>query len=69
MLPIVSYDMVRQRNEERRERSLLRFRRLFGDRGESAPGLVPAVGSFEQDADVIEVVFGTHCGREEPLGA
>lgn len=62
MLPIISYEMVRQRNEERRERSIKRFWWRYAPVEE-----LPAFDSA--GADVIEVAFGTHCGMEEPLGA
>ena len=62
MLPIISYEMIRQKNEERRERSIKRFWWRHAPTDE-----VPAVDG--PGADVIEVAFGTHCGMEEPLGA
>ncbi|HSJ83419.1 MAG TPA: hypothetical protein VLA91_06340 [Acidimicrobiia bacterium] len=61
MLPMVSYEMIRQRNEERRARSLRRFWWRYG-KGEAVPE--PAGG-----ADVIEIAFGTRCDLEEPVGA
>jgi hypothetical protein len=61
MLPMVSYDMIRQRNEERRARSLRRFWWRYGNE-KAVP--VPSGG-----ADVIEVAFGTRCELEEPVGA
>jgi hypothetical protein len=62
MLPMVSYEMIRQRNEERRARSLRRFWWRYSEGEKAVPR--PAGG-----ADVIEVAFGTRCDLEEPLGA
>jgi hypothetical protein len=62
MLPMVSYEMIRQRDEERRARSLRRFWWRYGDGEEGVP--VPAGG-----ADVIEVAFGARCDLEESVGA
>jgi len=59
VLPLVTYELIRQMDEERRDRSLRRFRwRLAGTE------VVPA-----GDADVIELAFGPRCEMEEPIGA
>lgn len=61
VLPLVTYELVRQMEEERRDRSLRRFRwRSAGTEAEA----VTAGG-----ADVIELAFGTRCEMEEPIGA
>ena len=61
MLPLVTYELIRQMDEERRDRSLRRFRwRLAWTETE----VVPA-----GDADVIELAFGPRCEMEEPIGA
>ena len=62
MLPMVSYEMIRQRNEELRARSLRRFWWLYNKGGEAVPESVGA-------ADIIEVAFGARCDLEEHLGA
>ncbi len=64
MFPLVSYEMVRQMNEERRERSLKRFwwRHVESDAS-------VAVHSSGHDADVIELVFSAHCQVEDSIGA
>lgn len=61
MLPIIGYEMIRQRNEERRERSMRRFWWRYTS--------VDAPVDTTPSADVVEVVFGTHCDLEEPVGA
>jgi hypothetical protein len=62
MLPLVAYELIRQRNEERRARSLRRFWWRYSQDGEEA---LDTTGG----ADVIEVFFGTSCDLEEPVGA
>lgn len=64
MLPITSYEMVRQMNEERREKSLRRFWWRHQD-----PGPETTLSPAQRDAEVIELMFGTLCDAEEPLGA
>jgi hypothetical protein len=64
MLPMTTYEMVRKMNEERRERSMRKF---WWRHRDSDPGT--GASPWLQDAEVIELVFGTHCGVEEPLGA
>ena len=68
MLPLISYEMIRQRNEERRQRSLSRYwwRYVRSDEMVPEPALI---AEPVRDADVVELVFGTHCGVEEPIGA
>ncbi|HEX6146374.1 MAG TPA: hypothetical protein VF083_06300 [Acidimicrobiia bacterium] len=61
MLPLVTYEMIRQMEEERRDRSLRRFRW----RSTRTQPEVVADGV----ADVIELAFGTRCEMEEPIGA
>lgn len=64
MLPLATYEMIRQRNEERRARSMRRYWwRYAMPETETAPPMVA------RDADVIELVFGAHCDAEEPIGA
>ena len=64
VFPLVSYEMVRQMNEERRERSMKRFwwRHI-------EPDASVAVLSSAQNADVIELVFSAHCEVEDSIGA
>lgn len=62
MLPMVSYELILQRNEERRARSLRRFWWRYSQGGEDTL-------DRNGGADVIEVVFGTRCDLEEPVGA
>ena len=62
MLPLVTYELIRQRNEERRARSLRRFWWRYNQGGEDALGTTGG-------ADVIEVAFGARCDLEEPVGA
>ena len=64
MLPLVSYEMVRQLNEERRARSLKRFWWRYVQ-----PEPTVTVPQSVQVADVIELVFGAHCETEESIGA
>lgn len=64
MLPISSYDMVRQINEERRAKSLRKFWWRH-----QRPEEDTIVSPWIRQAEVIEVVFGTHCDAEEPIGA
>ena len=61
MLPMVSYDMIRKSNEERRERSLRRFWWRYRDE--------EIVAQPIREADVIELAFGARCEMEEPIGA
>lgn len=64
VLPLVTYELVRQMEEERRDRSLRRFRWRFArTEAEMMPVGVDGV------ADVIELAFGTRCEMEEPIGA
>ena len=61
VLPLVTYELIRQMEDERRDRSLRRFRwRFAGTEAE-----VESAGV----ADVIELAFGTRCEMEEPIGA
>jgi hypothetical protein len=62
MLPLVTYELIRQRDEERRARSLQRFWWRYRQGGEDPLDLTGG-------ADVIEVAFGARCDREEPVGA
>ena len=64
MLPLVTYEMVRQLNEERRARSLKRFWWRYVQ-----PEPTVTVPQSVQVADVIEWVFGAHCETEESIGA
>jgi len=65
MLPLVTYEMIRQRDEERRTRSLKKFWWRYVEPVD-APG---TPSSSIADAEVIELVFGAHCEIEEPIGA
>jgi hypothetical protein len=58
---MVSYDMIRKSNEERRERSLRRFWWRYRDE--------EIVTRPMREADVIELAFGPRCEMEEPIGA
>jgi hypothetical protein len=64
MLPLVTYEMIRQMDEERRARSMKRFwwRHLQPETDTATPIVT-------RDADVIELVFGARCDAEEPIGA
>jgi hypothetical protein len=64
VLPLVTYEMVRQLNEERRARSLKRFWWRY-----VPPEPTVTVPQSVQVADVIELVFGAHCETEESIGA
>ena len=65
VLPLVTYELIRQMEDERRDRSLRRFRwRFAGTEAEVVP-----VGVADGVADVIELAFGAHCEMEEPIGA
>jgi len=61
VLPLATYELIRQMEEERRDRSLRRFRWRFAGTGAE----VESAGV----ADVIELAFGTRCEMEEPIGA
>jgi hypothetical protein len=58
---MVSYDMIRKSNEERRERSLRRFWWRYR--------VEEIVARPIREADVIELAFGPRCEMEEPIGA
>lgn len=61
VLPLATYELIRQMEEERRDRSLRRFRwRFAGTEAE-----VESAGV----ADVIELPFASRCEMEEPIGA
>jgi len=62
MLPWVTYELIRQRDEERRARSLRRFRWRHRQGGDDPLDMTGG-------ADVIEVAFGARCDREAPVGA
>ena len=57
---MVTYELIRQMEDERRDRSLRRFGWRFA---RTEPETATPV------ADVIELAFGTRCEMEEPIGA
>jgi hypothetical protein len=61
MLHMITYELIRQRNEERRERSLRRFWWRYTRTDDMV--------ETTRDADVIELAFGSSCQMEEPIGA
>jgi hypothetical protein len=62
MLPLVTYEMVRERNQERVARSLRKYWLRRADEEMPAPP-VPAF----RDADVIELIFGAACEVEDAI--
>jgi hypothetical protein len=64
MLALVTYDMIRKLNEERRESSIRRFWWRYGTGPEESRLPLPT-----PEAMVIEMVFGAQCEAEEPIGA
>ena len=64
MLPSAGFQMIRHLDEELRQ---VRMRRFWWKYVPSDPEPVPVEPVTE--ADVIELVFGTQCESEEPLGA
>jgi hypothetical protein len=65
MMRLVTYEMVRHLDEERRARSMKRF--WWRHAQLATETVMPTV---TPDADVIELVFGARCdAAEEPIGA
>jgi hypothetical protein len=65
MFSLVTYEMIRQMNEERRAKSLQKF---WWRHVDQSPHPV-AVPTTADAAEVIELVFGAHCEAEESIGA
>jgi len=64
MLPSAGFEMIRHLDEELRQASMRKFWWKYVPLD---PEPVPV--EHINEADVIELVFGTHCEVEEPLGA
>jgi len=64
MLPLVTYDMIRQMNEERRARSMRRFWWRYRQ-----PETEIGTSEVAHDAELFELTFGAPCDAEEPIGA
>ncbi|GEM_PF-5696393 len=61
MLPLVTYEMVRQRNQERMAKSIRNYW-LRHANADTTPAMPPV-----RDADVIELVFGAACEVEDAI--